>query len=177
MKLLITMAAITTVLMGTVSCKKSETSETTSGKTVAAIAKTETASFTISGMSCAVMCANKIEKELSELKGVQKATVDFEKKLATVLYDASQISPEKLVTTVEAVAGGKLYKVSNMKLSANKAMLFQEKEKTRKERRAEKKAKKAAEAATAAATPAGTAKSGCCSGKKACSKDEKATTL
>ena len=178
MKNLITISLVTAVLLGNVSCKKANVSKEPEVKqNIAVVAKSETASFTIAGMSCAVMCANKIEKELSSLKGVQKATVNFEKKQAIVTFDSSQISAEKLVSTVEAVAGGSVYKVSDLRLSANKAMLFQEKEKTRKERRAEKKAKKAADAASTAATPAATTKSGCCSGKKVCGKDEKATTL
>jgi len=40
----------------------------------------ETASFTISGMTCAIGCAKTIQDELSETDGVQKATVDFDKK-------------------------------------------------------------------------------------------------
>lgn len=161
-----------------ISCKNSTENKSQSDNKFAAVAKTETATFTISGMSCAVMCASKIEKELSGLKGVQKAVVDFDKKLATVKYDSAQISPEKLVQTVEAVAGGELYKVSNMKCSANKASLFQEKEKTRKERRAERKAKKESDAAATSTTvEAKPAKSGCCSGKKVCGKEEKAATM
>lgn len=162
----------------TISCKKQQNEQATSKEKIASVAKIETASFTVSGMSCAVMCANKIEKELTALKGVQKATVDFDKKLATVKYDSAQLSPEKIVATVEAVAGGELYKVSNLKCSANKTELFQEKEKTRKERRAERKAKKQADAADASAKSEPTVtKAACCSGKKSCGGSEKATTL
>ena len=161
--------------------KNADVSVTSSNKEIAAVSKIETATFTVSGMSCAVMCANKIEKELASLKGVTKATVDFDKKLATVQYDNAQLSPEKLIETVEAVAGGKLYKVSDLKTTANKAQLFQEKEKTRKERRADRKAKKDAEKvqATAGSDMASPAAAKSCSaaGKKCCAKDEKATTL
>jgi mercuric ion binding protein len=151
------------------SCKD-KTAETTANstesKTVVAVGKTETASFTVDGMSCAVMCASKIEKELAATEGVQKATVDFDKKLATIEYDAAITSPEKLIEKVEAVNGGETYKVSNLKTTADHAMLFQEKEKkkSRKQRKADEKA--AAEAAT---TSTSTAKPACCSSKKACS--------
>lgn len=143
------------------------TTPTTETKTTAVVGKVETASFTIDGMSCAVMCANKIEKELTATEGVQKATIDFDKKLATVEYDTAVTSPEKLVEKVEAVNGGDSYKVSNVKSSADHAMLFQEKEKkkSRKQRKADEKA----------ATEAKTAKPGCCSSKKACS--EKKETM
>ncbi len=37
------------------------------------------------------------------------------KKMAIIQYDATVQTPEKLVQTVEAVADGKTYKVSNVK--------------------------------------------------------------
>ncbi len=158
--------------------KSADISVNTDNKELAATTKVETATFTVSGMSCQVMCANKIEKELASLKGVSKATVDFEKKLATVQYDSAQVSPEKLIEIVEAVSGGKIFKVSNLTTTANKAQLFQEKEKTRKEKRAARKAKLEADKAQASAdaTPA-TSKSCSTSGKKCCSKTAAATTL
>lgn len=156
------------------SCKETQTAPTetskeakTEIKTVAAVGKVETASFTIEGMSCEIMCASKIQKELTATEGVQKATVDFDKKLATVEYDAGVTSPEKLIELVEAVNGGDSYKVSNMKTSADHASLFQEKEKkkTRKQRKADEKA----------GTESKTTKPACCSEKKACS--EKKETI
>lgn len=139
----------------------------TETKTTAAVGKIETASFSIEGMSCEIMCASKIQKELAASDGVQKATVDFDKKLATVEYDADVTTPEKLVEMVEAVNGGDTYKVSNLKTSADHASLFQEKEKkkTRKQRKADEKT----------ATESKTAKPACCSEKKACS--EKKETM
>lgn len=150
-----------------VATTETETTTTkTETKTVAAVGKVETASFTIDGMSCEIMCASKIQKELAATEGVQKASVNFEKKLATVEYDPAVTSPENLAEKVEAVNGGDSYKVSNMKSSADHAMLFQEKtkekKKTRKQRKADEKA----------ATEAKTTKPGCCSSKKACDKKE-----
>ena len=83
----------------------------------------ETASFTIDGMTCAIGCAKTIEKELSETSGVQKAVVNFDKKTATVAFDASQQTPENLVKIVEATADGKTYFVSNLKSSKASATL------------------------------------------------------
>ncbi|MEZ0005390.1 mercuric ion binding protein [Flavobacterium sp. 28YEA47A] len=125
----------------------------------------QTASFQIDGMSCAVGCAKTIEKKLASLDGVQDAKVDFEKKTATVAYDASKQTPETLVETVEAVAGGTTYKVSNVKSSADKAMLYKEKEKEKK--------KKDDKKASCHDDKSKDAKGGCCSGKKACSSDDK----
>jgi periplasmic mercuric ion binding protein len=88
------------------------------------VGKMETASFHIEGMSCAVMCASKIEKELAGMEGVKKAKVDFEKKTATVEYDNAIQTPQKLADKVESVADGKTYKVSAVKSTADHAMLF-----------------------------------------------------
>lgn len=79
-------------------------------------ANLQTASFTIEGMTCEMGCAKTIEQELSGLDGVQKATVDFEKKLGTVTFDKTMQTPEKLSKVVEATADGKTYTVSSTKL-------------------------------------------------------------
>ena len=81
-----------------------------------AAANLQTARFSVEGMSCAVGCAKTIQEDLTQLEGVQKATVDFETKIATVTFDKSVQNPEKLTTVVEAAADGKTYKVTNMKL-------------------------------------------------------------
>ena len=173
MKIIQSLAILTLAGFLTISCKENtnETKSIVVASNAETIGKLETASFTISGMSCAVMCANKIEKELSAMDGVKKATVDFDKKLATVQYDSSKLSPEKLIEKVEAVADGKTYKVSNLKTSANKAMLFGDPEKEK--RRAEKKAKK--EADKKAKNSKSAEKPGCCAAKKHCAMDEKGT--
>ncbi|TDE31848.1 MULTISPECIES: heavy-metal-associated domain-containing protein [Flavobacterium] len=78
-------------------------------------ANLQTASFSVEGMTCAVGCAKTIQEDLTGLDGVQKATVDFDTKLATVTFDKTVQTPEKLTKVVEAAADGKTYKVSNMK--------------------------------------------------------------
>jgi len=120
--------SILTILLASllfVGCKekKSETVSTASTETSAPKVKKEiapknlqTASFTIEGMTCAIGCAKTIQEELSNLDGVQTATVDFDKKLATVSFDKTVQTPESLTKVVEATADGKTYKVSNMKL-------------------------------------------------------------
>ena len=90
------------------------TDETNSKKEVSVAAKPETASFKIDGMTCAMGCAKTIENKLSKMNGVQKATVDFDKKQATVEFDAAVITPEKLTKTVETIGDGETYKVSGM---------------------------------------------------------------
>ncbi|MDR7208163.1 heavy metal-associated domain-containing protein [Flavobacterium piscis] len=107
-----------------VSCKKEEdkslavaTAEKSAPKEQKAIApeNVQTASFTIEGMTCAVGCAKTIEQELSDLEGVEKATVDFDKKIATVTFDKTVQNPENLTKVVQETGDGKTYKVSNIK--------------------------------------------------------------
>jgi copper chaperone CopZ len=88
--------------------------ETNTKKEVEVAAEPETASFKIDGMTCAMGCAKTIESKLSKMNGVQKATIDFDKKQATVEFDAAVISPENLSETVEATGDGETYKVSGM---------------------------------------------------------------
>lgn len=128
--------------------------------------KLETASFNIEGMTCAIGCAKTIEKELSEMDGVQEATVDFDKKLAKVSFDSSKQTAETIVKVVEATADGKTYKVSNVKSSGNKAMLVvQDQEKEKKEDNKK--------SCSADGKKSKDGKKGCCSKKKHCEKDEK----
>jgi mercuric ion binding protein len=80
--------------------------------------KPETATLKIDGMTCSMGCAKTIERKLTEMEGVQEAKVDFDKKEATVSFDAAVLSPEKISETVEATADGKTYKVSDVKIKA-----------------------------------------------------------
>ena len=127
----------------------------------------QTASFTIDGMSCAVMCAAKIEKELASQEGVQSAKVDFDSKKATIEYDATKQSPEKLAKTAEAVAGGKLYKVSDIKSSSDQALLLDQ-EKPAKNAKAKKEKTKTTttEEKGKSCHESGTGKKACCAEKK-----------
>ena len=93
-----------------------ENHETDTKKEVVAAVKPETASFKIDGMTCSMGCAKTIETKLTNLEGVQKETVDFEKKQATVDFDATVQTPEKITKAVESAADGETYKVSDMKV-------------------------------------------------------------
>lgn len=122
-KIIATVAIASLVL---VSCKKEEDkslalikaqAEKEAPKQHKAIAaeNVQTASFEIEGMTCAMGCAKTIEKELSDLDGVEKATVDFDKKTATVVFDKTVQNQESLTKVVQATGDGKTYKVSNTK--------------------------------------------------------------
>ena len=117
-KLFLTVGIVSTLL---VSCKdtasqpQAENNEAKSEKEVVAAAKPETASFKIDGMTCAMGCAKTIETKLSKMEGVQKATVDFEKKEATVDFDAAVLTKEQIAKTVESTGDGETYKASEIK--------------------------------------------------------------
>ncbi|HWR94631.1 MAG TPA: heavy metal-associated domain-containing protein [Flavobacterium sp.] len=87
----------------------------TNEKKINANAKIASTSFNIEGMTCAIGCAKTIEKELTQLDGVQKATVNFDNKTATIEFDSNIQTPESLVKTVESTGDGETYKVSNIK--------------------------------------------------------------
>ena len=76
------------------------------------------ASFSISGMMCKMGCAKAIENNLSKMEGVQKASVDFETSIATVLYNSSLLKTEDLALTV--LNTGDSYTVSNMSSASKK---------------------------------------------------------
>ena len=120
MKITKTIVALAFVSLLMTSCKKeAATTETTTEKTaetpkkevVIAAENVQTASFEIEGMTCAIGCAKTIEEELGELEGVQKATVDFDSKKATVVFDKTIQNQDNLTKVVEATADGKTYKV------------------------------------------------------------------
>ena len=107
-----------------VSCKKEEDKNLANIKNIESAPKeqkaiaaenVQKASFEIEGMTCAMGCAKTIEKELSALDGVEKATVDFDKKTATVVFDKTVQNQENLTKTVQATGDGKTYKVLNFK--------------------------------------------------------------
>lgn len=120
MKLTKTILALALVSLLTVSCKKgAEKKDVTTEKENAAPKKevviaaenVQTASFEIEGMTCAMGCAKTIEEELGAMEGVQKATVDFDSKKATVIFDKTIQNQDNLTKVVEATADGKTYKV------------------------------------------------------------------
>jgi len=102
------------------SCKKegeenTTTTASTEVKNDKPVAEAKKATMKIEGMTCAMGCAKTIENKLAGLDGVQKATVDFDKKEATIEYDAQVQTIETLSKTIEEVADGKTYKVKEAK--------------------------------------------------------------
>lgn len=63
-------------------------------------AKLSTLTIKIGGMSCAV-CANRVEKGLSSLNGVEKAGVNFATEKASVTYDKTHIGLNEISQKIE----------------------------------------------------------------------------
>lgn len=70
------------------------------------------AEFSIEGMTCAIGCAATIQKNLNKKNGVKTAKVDFDKKLAMVEYDKTQLELTDLAMVVTETAD--TYKVLEM---------------------------------------------------------------
>ncbi len=119
-----TLHAITIIfaIISLFSCKKNQTSpEVISVETIekvkkatisenAELAKVE---FNISGMTCAIGCAAKIEKSLASMDGVKNAEVNFDNKTATVEFDKAQLN--NILLTERVASNGDQFKVSNFK--------------------------------------------------------------
>ncbi|MBD3582311.1 heavy-metal-associated domain-containing protein [Flavobacterium selenitireducens] len=154
-------------------CKQNDSAASADAKaeTASVAAEPETASFKIDGMVCAVGCAKTIEKKLASLDGVTKVSVDYDKKEATVEFDAAKQTPEQLVETVEKVGDGKTYKVSDLKASGNHAAVFvsheKEKEKDKKKSKKDKKAAAGKSEKKEGCSESKEAKAGCCAKKNA----------
>lgn len=115
-------ALVALAVIAIVSCKKEGETTQTSPEVVTQVKKenkpvadAKKATMKIDGMTCAMGCAKTIENKLVGLDGVQKAAVDFDAKTATIEYDGAVQSIESLSKTVEGVADGKTYKVSEAK--------------------------------------------------------------
>lgn len=118
--LTLVLAVITSFLF--VGCKEKTTKTVSTEEISSPVVKKEIASenlqsvsFTIEGMTCAIGCAKTIREELTALDGVQTATVDFDKKLATVTFDKTVQNPKNLTKVVQATGDGKTYTVLNIK--------------------------------------------------------------
>ena len=55
----------------------------------------ETVALAVQNMTCS-LCSVTVKKSLEKVPGVSAVTVDFDKKTATVTYDADSVKPEAL---------------------------------------------------------------------------------
>jgi Cu+-exporting ATPase len=71
-------------------------------------------SMSIEGMICAQGCAAVIEKNLNKTIGIKQAKVDFETKIAHLIYDANLLNSEKVSEVV--LKTGENYSVLNIEI-------------------------------------------------------------
>ena len=81
------------------------------------IAKMETVSLAISGMTCEIGCAKTIQSKLSKKEGVSDAEVVFTDSIATITFDSNKTSAENLSSFITGIAGGNLYTASEIRLN------------------------------------------------------------
>lgn len=158
-----------------VSCKQtSNEQKENAAETIEKVASTEVAgtmqkaTFQVEGMSCAVGCAKVIEGKLAKMDGMKSAKVDFDTKTATVEFDDAKQNPEAIKKMVEEIANG-AYKVENINVSKEMAMVFQDDKTEQKKCCSSKKDGKSC----GDKKDDKKKKDGCCSKDK---KDKKATT-
>lgn len=71
--------------------------------------------FHIKGMTCEIGCARLIQSKLSKVNGINFVKVNFKDSIGMVEYDTNKLSSKDIETTVNNIAGGDLYKVTNKK--------------------------------------------------------------
>ena len=57
-------------------------------------------SYKIKGMFCQYSCVGKVESLMSELEGMEKCEVDFDKSLMNVQYDDQKVNSDLIVSTI-----------------------------------------------------------------------------
>lgn len=80
--------------------------------------KKEKIALAISGMTCEIGCAKTIQSKLSKKEGIIDAKVVFTDSIANIEYDANTTSKKDLIAFVDGIAGGDLYKASEITAKA-----------------------------------------------------------
>lgn len=98
-------------------CATEKTYEVKVEERVGEVEKT-VAKISVDGMMCEIACGGKIRKELSELPGVASASVEFHDgetaNYAVVEFNPSLVSEDQLAATINTIADGRLYSVSEV---------------------------------------------------------------
>ena len=119
MKKITKLLALFSVMLILSSCEKKIENKSTDTKTdekkeISAAANFKKVALNIEGMTCEIGCARTIQSKLSKTEGVKLAKVNFDKKNGVVEYDANTITEKQIVSIVEKIAGGDLYKVTEI---------------------------------------------------------------
>ena len=60
-------------------------------------AKDNTAYIKVDGMQCSYSCAGKVNSVMQKMDGVKESTVDFDKGIATVVFDDQKLETKNIV--------------------------------------------------------------------------------
>ena len=69
----------------------------------------------IEGMTCEIGCAKLIESKVRRIEGIKISEVSFEQKKGQFTFDTNKTSLDEIEKTINGIAGGKLYKVIEIK--------------------------------------------------------------
>ena len=72
-------------------------------------AKDNTAYIKVDGMQCSYSCAGKVNSVMQKMDGVKESTVDFDKGIATVVFDDQKLETKDIV---EGLKTNTVYTVS-----------------------------------------------------------------
>ena len=114
MKILNTLVVVMSLVM-LVSCEQKKEAAEAEPKVLAQSTTPEIKKMEIDieGMTCEIGCARTIQSRLTKKEGVKLAEVNFSEKKGLVEYDAQIITEKEIIETVEKIADGELYKVTN----------------------------------------------------------------
>lgn len=76
--------------------------------------KIESISLHVSGMTCEIGCAKTIQSKLSKKDGITKASVVFVDSIAKVEFNSNKVSKEEIISFIDGIAGGDMYKASEI---------------------------------------------------------------
>ncbi|WBX73772.1 heavy metal-associated domain-containing protein [Tenacibaculum pacificus] len=107
-KIIFALAFVSFLAIG---CKNEAKKENTPKveKTAAVVDKKDI-SLNISGMTCEIGCARKIASDLSKKEGVLEANVIFKDSIANIKYDANITNKADLISFIQGIGNGKMYK-------------------------------------------------------------------
>lgn len=83
---------------------------------IAVVENIQNIEVNIEGMTCEIGCAKLIESKVHKLEGVTYSKVNFEDKIGHFSFDSNKISKEELAKSINGIAGGELYKVTQTTL-------------------------------------------------------------
>ena len=90
-------------------------------ETASSIVSKQSISLAISGMTCEIGCAKTIQSKLSKKEGVLNAKVIFKDSIANIEFNKELTSNKELISFINGIAGGEMYKASE---ASKKATIY-----------------------------------------------------